>query len=731
MPHPMQPIPRACAAFVAGVGLAPFVAARPDVLCALLPLAGLIALPCGGLAGWRGVALAVLLGLSAARTVPHGPVLRGEGVVLGTRVGAASGREADVWVARYRRIGEPWQPGTGRVRVRFPQRPPPAGAEVLVQGKGASIATQRLPGAPDPTRDAARVGIRTRLQARRMEVLGAPEEGPRPPHDPTGMLAALTLGDRSGIDPHTVEVLRATGTAHLLAISGFHVGVMAMLAGLAARPLRRAVALFRPTGAPPVELLVGVAAAMAYAHAAQAPLSAQRAAGLLALAAAGRLAGRAVPIEALLGVVAVAVLLVDPAAVATPSFQLSFGAVLGLIRVGTPLLARLPAGRLRPISSAIAATTGATIGTLPAAAWWFQELAPLSPLANLIALPLTSTILVPAAGVATFGPAPLSGWADTVGSWAARLLVWILEPLAVEPFTPAVGPVGALVLLGALGLAHRPALATLLSVLALSLRPLPRQATITFLAVGQGDATLVEHPSGERWLVDGGAGRTDVAAYLRRRGLRRIDRVVATHNQRDHIGGLPEVVRTLRVGEVHVSDHEGLGVLAGTAERAGVPIVAAQGIHPRPGFIGDPNDRSVVLSVGDVLLTGDIEARGEAEVAARVRPHAVLKVPHHGSTTSSSPSLLDAVQPTVAVVSVGLGNPWGHPRDVILDRYRRRGIQMLRTDVHGTLVRRGAQWFAHRPGYGWMPLDGMTPPPTSTPVVATPRSSPTPTAVRR
>jgi len=522
------------------------------------------------------------------------------------------------------------------------------------------------------------------------------------------MLAALALGDRSRVDPRTVQLLRATGTSHLLAISGFHVSVVAMLAVHAGGWVRRAGGLWRPGGLRSWEWLGGVALAFAYTLAADAPISAQRASGLLALGAVGRWFGRRAEVEPLLGVVAVGVLLVDPGAVDSPSFQLSFGAILGLIRVAGPLQAALPQGRIVGwLSGGVAATVGATVGTLPSAAWWFQELAPLSPLANLFALPLTSIVLVPAAAVASFGPEPLAGWADAVGTLGARVLIAGLSPLAVDPWRPAVGPAGALLLVVALGRAHRPPRAALLALVAFGLRPLPRTETITFLAVGQGDATLVERADGRRELIDGGPKVQAVAAYLRRRGLRRIDVVVATHNQADHVAGLVGVVGTLRVGRLEVSDHEALGGLKAAAERRGVPIEAAMGLHPAPSFVGSPNDRSVVRAVWPALLTGDIEAAGEAAVAARVGRYPVLKVPHHGSTTSSSPALLDAVQPSLAIVSVGPDNRWGHPREEVLTRYAERGARVLRTDQHGTVELRRGALRGHLPGRGWASLGAV------------------------
>jgi competence protein ComEC len=700
----MHPVTLLSLCFVGGVVVAPWAGAGPwspmllATLMAALPLRRL-RLPCG-------LVVALLAGIAVARSVPRGPVLRGETVVLGTRVGAATGRVADVVVHRHKAVGGPWVGAEGRVRVDFGQRPPAAGTVVLLQGTSRALGSRGLPGAPDDRVAAARVGVRSRLRARRWRPVGAEPDWTPPEHDPTGMLAALALGDRGGVHPDTTALLRRTGTSHLLAISGFHVGVVALLAGALAGVVRRSVALWHPVGLPPVELAAGVVAAALYAVAAHAPLSAQRAAGLLLLGALGRASGRTVLAEPLLGLVAVAVLWHDPAAVATPSFQLSFGAVVGLVRLGEPLQRRLPSGRLRWLSSGVAATVAATAGTFPAAAWWFQELAVLSPLANVVALPITSAVLVPAAGVATFGPPPLAGWASVVGTEAAEWMLWLLQPLAVAPLQPAVGPVGCGVLWGALAVARSwPRLAGLLVVLSLGVRPVPRVDTVTFLSVGQGDATLVEHADGRRWLVDGGPAGAGVAAWLRRRGVRRLDRVVVTHNQADHAAGLLAVVQTLRVGGLEVSGHDGLAVLHDAARQRGVPLRMAEGLHPAPDFVGSSNDRSVVLSVHDVLLTGDIEAAGEAVVASRAGGHGVLKVPHHGSGTSSSVDLLDAVCAHTAVLSVGANNAYGHPRDDVLRRYLRRGTRVLRTDRHGTLVRRGARWWGWRQGTGWTALD--------------------------
>ncbi|MCA9494650.1 MAG: MBL fold metallo-hydrolase, partial [Myxococcales bacterium] len=217
-------------------------------------------------------------------------------------------------------------------------------------------------------------------------------------------------------------------------------------------------------------------------------------------------------------------------------------------------------------------------------------------------------------------------------------------------------------------------------------RSAPDVPRVTFLDVGQGDAALVELPDGRRILVDGGASATQVASWLRRTRVRHLDLVVSSHAERDHEGGLPEVLRSVRVDELWATEPS--DALREAAADRGVPIVGtdASWLSPDPGDQGSANDLSVVLALGGVLFTGDIDEEAELRVAARTDPLPVLKVPHHGSRTSSSDALLDAVQPRLAIVSVGRDNPYHHPHDDVLSRLASDGVTVVRTDEEGTVV---------------------------------------------
>jgi competence protein ComEC len=248
---------------------------------------------------------------------------------------------------------------------------------------------------------------------------------------------------------------------------------------------------------------------------------------------------------------------------------------------------------------------------------------------------------------------------------------------------------------------------------------------VVFAAVGQGDATVLRMPGGEVVVVDGGPpgrGRSAVAPLLRRMGIGRIDVLVATHVQDDHWGGLPELAEELEIAElwhpggtctqprfaelvdslrsrgVRVTD-VGAALAAAHAAGAGRPAIRRRGeagwtlraLWPREAHGRcDANDRSVVVLAAfgrsRLLLGGDVEHAAEHAIARLGRLRAgVLKAPHHGSRTSSSDALLDAVRPALSVVSCGTLNRYGFPHPQVSARYAARGVPLLRTDRAGAI----------------------------------------------
>ncbi len=652
----------------------------------------------GGVASWRRCwpVMGVMLAFLAVGSLPDGPALEGPFAVQGVVTGSPSGRRVDVALNRVSRVSGPWTPIEGRAQALFPEGAPRPGTRILAFGEFVAVNEPWLPGEPDPLAALARSRVRRRLEVHRWEVVGGEVRSMDPFERSShpGILRALALGARDDIPEEWSEVFRKTGTSHVLSISGFHVGLAATLLGGVLRMLLRATATARPAGFPEgAAWLVGAVGGISYAVVAGAPASAQRAAWMALFAAIAHATGRPIRPLNVLGGALIAVLALDPGAIGTAGFQLSFGAMLGLIRVTPWLLKWIPPDQpswlMLPIS-ALATTVGATVGTLPFAAWWFQEFAPGSPLANLVVLPVMSWVTVPAALIAAIAPDPLSGWAIVVADFSLDRIWPVLNFLSFDLWYPAVGPVGAAV--GALVLSWPGRWTACLAGAALlweSRVPEVVAPTITFLDVGQGDAALVEMPGGRRVLVDGGPPGEGVVRWLRRRGIRHLDAVVVSHGHPDHTGGIPSVLRGLRVEGLWGPVAPGLDSLCVEAARNGVPchLGLADAWHPASDFPSvDLNERSLVFEYPTgVLFSGDVEHEAENVLALRTAAIEILKVPHHGSRTSSSEDFLRAVRPRVAVMSAGRNNAFGHPHPEVVTRYQELGIEVLRTDRDGTV----------------------------------------------
>jgi competence protein ComEC len=591
------------------------------------------------------------------------------------------------------------------------------GTPVLVSGVAAPANPRALPGAPDPAWAFARGGVRTELVARRAESLRPPPPAGRAPEGAHGpVLRALASGDRAAVDPAVMDVLRRTGTAHLMAISGFHVGLVAGVGWALGRWGLRPLALLRRRGLPrwPAALLAALAA-LAYAWIAGAPVSAQRAAAMVCVASAARAGGRRPDPGALLGLAALLVVAVDPAAVSGPGFQLSFGAVLGLLRVSPRVEALAPPEAPRPLrwlARSLAPTLGATAGTLAPAAWWFQAYAPWSPLTNLFAIPVVAVGVVPAAFVATWGPEALAPWAAWAGGIVLDVLLWALTPFAVTPWPLAVGPIGAAAATAMLVLPWR--VWPLILVLALGVSwetTPPDRMRISFLDVGQGDAALVRWPDGRTMLVDGGWRGDAVLHWLRREGVRRLDVVAASHLDADHAGGLVPVVGALEVGELWLPEAPQDDPLVQAAIAAEVPLRVRPDHLWHPGrhrVEGDANGESLVFAASyagrRVLFTGDVHRRAEARLRERGCAE-VLKVPHHGARSSADAASLAAWAPSLAVVSAAARSRYGHPHPQTVARFQDRAVPLFSTAAYGTIeVAIGSDdaWLRHhRVGEGW------------------------------
>ncbi len=725
--------PFGLAAFAVGAGAwaGPLLQVPPSQTAAGCAALALVA----GVGAWRAqeqaaaaslLAGAVLLGLGLAS--PRLPPDLPKEVHLIGRVATRSGPAAELRTTQ----GSMW--------LFFPDTAPQRGTQVAAWANRVRPEAV-LPGAFSHSRR-HRLAQRPQLRVRAWIPLGPTSTAPSARRFAglahAGLLFALASGDRSGVDGQTAALLNRTGTRHLLAISGLHVGLVSALAmGL----MEAIVGPLRLLGwARLAGLLSGgfaVSVAVLYADSVGWPVSTQRAVVMVSVVAVGRVLHRDNAPANLLGLAALVVLIGEPDQVRSPGFLLSFGAVAGMLTMTPWLLRWVPPDLPWPVvwlARGVAATLGAQLGTLPVTAWLFQEVAPMGVAANLFAGPLLGVVAVPGALAGLHLPdsrlgEDLAQGALWVADGAAAGALSLLQVLDTVPWRPAVGPVGAAALAAALATRRQPWLGVLL--LGLALFPWPRfspkELVVTFLSVGQGDASLVEFPDGRRWLIDGGPQPRAVVSWLRRRGVRRLDAVVLSHPHPDHGSGLQAVLEELTVDELWVPRPPEHGEQAywnlwRTAFARGVVVRGPQDapgpglsvLHPHAGFVAAKrrrvNEESLVLRVqhGETsfLFPGDIEGGAEAVLVGRLPPTDVVKVPHHGSRSSSSRAFAEAAQASLVVVSCGRQSRVGPPPAEALAAWR--DAALVRTDRDGTVeVRSDGRQLALRswtPDAGWNPL---------------------------
>ncbi|NOK31912.1 DNA internalization-related competence protein ComEC/Rec2 [Corallococcus exercitus] len=571
--------------------------------------------------------------------------------------------------------------------------------------------------------------------------------GVAPSSDAAALFLTLAAGQRADLDAAWEKAFSRAGLAHVLSVSGLHVAALALMTlALLRRGLVRLGGRWRTLEARRWAAPAAVPFVWAYVlftgNQAPAVRSAVMATAVLLGLSLWRRA------DGLNGLSLAALVLVawTPSSVVDLSLRLSFLAVLGLVLLSPALREALPlpppdpseprrmkrwAGQAREtVAQTLCASAAATLVGLPVVAAAFGRVSLAGLVSNIVALPLCGVLTgLAAGGAALFVVAPVVAtpvlWA---GAWASELLLMLTRGFAAVPFAavevPGLGPwLGAAYAVGlggwALGSGRWRWMGLLVpgTVLGALLMPVltPEPALrITFLSVGQGDAVVLRS-QGHHALVDAGGvpegadtGERFVLPFLKAEGVSRLDLAVLSHPHPDHALGLVSTLAQVPTERLWLSAGSADGPLSRRIVSAAKGAVVEEVQVGHPAFalgeatlevLGPPvdrelmegaNDRSVVLRVrhGDVtvLLAGDVEADGEAALEEALGPVTVLKVPHHGSRTSSTASLLERTRPRHAVFCVGRRNRFGFPHPEVEARYRALGTECWRTDQDGAIT---------------------------------------------
>lgn len=563
-------------------------------------------------------------------------------------------------------------------------------------------------------------------------------------------LKALIISDTAGIDPSEREAFNSTGVAHILSISGLHVGVVALFAYSAALfLLKRSERLMLAVDVKKAALAFSLIPVFFYGMIAGFPVCTVRSVIMVGAFTVTLFLNRGRDFLNTLALAALIILLVSPYSVWDLSFQLSFSAVFFIIYMTPRLDKLLDTGKkeggglkksglrvaiervlTRRVKPAFLVTLAAGAGTAPILAYHFHRVSLVGLGANLAAVPLTGAV-VPLLLLSSLVSAFSAGLASVflmLADWAFTLLLISVKAFASLPYASAwvTTPTAlemvlyyALLFFAVNFKKDRRMKYGVFIVAALlaadqgyyAWSKSSAELRVTFISVGQGDSELIETPEGATMLIDGGGvwggfdiGEKVLAPFLWSKKIKEIDYLVLSHAQRDHMDGLKFIAGNFSVKEFWWNGMGELGELGRILREKGIPVrtidnafatrviggVTVETLHPSGRESFDSNNMCLVLRIGygktRFLFTGDIGEDAERELVKKDIRAEVLKAPHHGSRYSSSEGFLKAVSPSVVVVSAGRYNVFRFPHAETLERYRAAGLKVLRTDTGGAVT---------------------------------------------
>ena len=552
------------------------------------------------------------------------------------------------------------------------------------------------------------------------------------PRADASAIFAMLFGGYDGIRPELLEVFTVTGIVHILSVSGSHISLLAAVIAWLALFFR----LPRILSAAAV-----IMAIIVYVILAGMVPPAVRSGIMGAVAFLGLVLGRERDARYMLVLTGLLMLMVSPLLFFHISFQLSFLATMGLLFLA-PVLRAYMKFLPRILAESLSITIGAQLATLPILAWYFNQISLAALLANLLVVPLVDIIIILGlgGGIAAFFMPFLGKIVFGFDSILLGITFELTRAMAALPFAqvelPSMGICAGIfyylfVLAPVFSGEYRRFICRfykiIVIVLSLSILSVfswnmvrPDEMAVHFIDVGQGDAALVVTPHGHAMLFDTGGtrdGAFDVGArvdvpYLRHYGIHAVDYIFLSHAHEDHAAGAGGILPRMRVKHVYTAD-EGVAAYARSMRLGdGNPLLmklgrAEEGLSmtvdgvtvdvlyaPAYGSVEHTtgNEVSNVYRVrygnASFLFTGDlVKEHEEKMIAQRTDLHAtVLKIPHHGSDTSSCEAFVHAVNPLYAVCCVGADNTFGHPRPAVVQRYEDVGARTLRTDRDGAIV---------------------------------------------
>lgn len=526
------------------------------------------------------------------------------------------------------------------------------------------------------------------------------------------LMAALTVGDKSGITQSMWESFRRSGINHLVAISGLHIGMIAVAAyWLAGFIWRRSATLCLLLPAPHVQSVAAIVTAFLYAGLAGFSIPTQRAMIMLMVVMLARLWLVNLAPTKQLSLAVFFVLLLDPVSILGPGFWLSFIAVVAIY------LAIQDASALSKLSQLLRMQWSITLLILPLSLYWFGQVSLISPLVNLVLVPLFSVLIVPAAlllAVLNLFIYPLVGWPTELYLQLLENGLLILKTITsdarVSYTDTTVDSTKLLILLLPAVLWHLPwkRLSQSVSVLVLLFvllipgkHPVSENLKLTLLDVGQGLSVFIQQGSntllydlGPRYGISGSATESIVIPYLKKQGIKHIDKLVVSHFDSDHAGDVQALIDEISVSEILSGEKTGLNVQV-------KPCVAGDHwqwsgtvfniLSPdRNDYQGNNASCVIRISIGqsDILLTGDIERKMEKyllETQADKLASSIIIVPHHGSRSSSMQSFVNTVNPEIVLNSSGYLNRYRFPDKKVKQRWLETGSYFLDTAIQGAV----------------------------------------------